>query len=267
MAGVSDNVSAVIREVGTAEVVSRFKALAAGEISEKSPGDFVTIADQECERVLGARLQQIRDIPVVGEESAAADASVLDLTGTADAVWVIDPVDGTANFVAGSTDYAVMVALVEHGEMSEGWVWHPAPDSMLHAVVGGGTNRNGSPVAAPAAKDRPTGIVKMRYMPESTKAQLRDWPEELGQLVPGMKCAGIEYDSLISGGIDFLAYWRTHPWDHAPCALIAAEAGLRVARFDGSPYRPGDGRFGLLAARVGEWHAIAARISAALEAG
>ena len=67
-----DHVSAAIREVGAAEVMPRFRSLAKGDVTEKGPGDLVTIADQECERVLSERLQVFRDIPVVGEEATAA---------------------------------------------------------------------------------------------------------------------------------------------------------------------------------------------------
>ena len=78
-----EEVTTAIREVGNAEVVPRFRSLAQGDITEKGPGDLVTIADQECERVLSERLRVLRDSPVVGEEATAADPSLLDLVATA----------------------------------------------------------------------------------------------------------------------------------------------------------------------------------------
>ena len=110
-----EQVAFAVREVGTTEVVPRFRSLASGDITEKSRGDFVTIADQECERVLSARLREIRELPVVGEEASALDPSLLDLVDAAPAVWVIDPIDGTSNFVAGNVNFVVMVALIEAG--------------------------------------------------------------------------------------------------------------------------------------------------------
>jgi len=259
-----EEVAAAIRQVGNAEVVPRFRSLAAGDIKEKGPGDLVTIADQECERVLAERLREIRDLPVVGEEATAADPSLLDLVATAPAAWVIDPIDGTANFVAGNPNFVVMVALVEAGETVAAWVWHPEHDEMLTAQRGHGAQCNGVDVA-PAGRSGPAaGILKRKYMNEPARSILRALPAHVGELVPALKSAGIEYGALIDGRIDFLFYWRTLPWDHAPGGLLATEAGLKVARPDGSTYYPGDHGLGLLAAPVETWHAVAAEIMAAL---
>ncbi|MEX0913632.1 MAG: inositol monophosphatase family protein, partial [Demequina sp.] len=118
-------VATAMRDVSDAEIRPRFRALADGDIHLKGPGDFVTEADLAAERELTTRLQAIRDIPVVGEEATAADPSLPDRLADQPAAWVVDPVDGTANFVKGSPTYAVMVALVEHGESVAGWILHP----------------------------------------------------------------------------------------------------------------------------------------------
>lgn len=262
--GLIDAVADVIREVGAAEVVPRFRALAEGDVSEKSPGDYVTIADQECERVLTERLGRIHNVPVVGEEATAADPSLLNLVAGAPAAWVIDPIDGTANFVAGKTSFVVMVALVEHGRTVAAWVWHPETDAMLTAELGRGTRRNGA-IVAPADRSQPaTGILKRKYVPEPGRSRLGEFAADIGQVVPAARSAGIEYAMLIDGEIDFLFYWRTLPWDHAPCALLAQEAGLRVGRVNGSRYKPGDGQTGLLAAAPEVWDAVANEIQQAI---
>ena len=259
-----DQVSAIIRDVGAAEVVTRFRSLAEGDVQEKTPGDLVTIADRECERVLAERLQAVRDVPVVGEEGTADDPSLLELVDSAEATWIIDPIDGTANFVAGNPNFVVMVALTERGTTSAAWVWHPDTDTMLTAQLGNGCQRNGEPIVAAPRTDSRNGILKRTYMPEPARTRLGEFPESAGSLVPAFKSAGIEYGALIDGRIDFLMYWRTLPWDHAPGGLLASEAGLRVARIDGSPYVPGDGQAGLLAATHESWNAVAAQIRAAL---
>lgn len=264
-----EEVAEVVREVATAEVVSRFRSLAEGEIIEKSPGDLVTIADRECERVLGERLRQIRNIPVVGEEGTSADSSLLSLVDDAPAVWVVDPVDGTKNFAKGSPNYAVMVSLVEAGRTEAAWVWRPEPDLMYTAGRGQGVKRNGAPLAREDA-DKATGIIKRGYMPRQVREQLGALPAAIGQEIASMSCAGVEYAMLAEGGnagIDFLFYYRTWPWDHSPGGLIAQEAGLRIARLDGSEYRPGDGRDGLLTATPELWQPIADHINAALGIG
>ena len=154
-----DEVAEAIKDVAAAEVLPRFKALAAGEVSEKSPGDFVTIADQECERVLSERLRAIRDVPVVGEEATAADPTLLDQVGSADAAWIVDPIDGTKNFVNGDPDFVVMVAFVEMGATTAAWIWHPERDALLAARRGGRTHRNGMAVVAPERSDI-AGVLK-----------------------------------------------------------------------------------------------------------
>lgn len=258
-----EEVAAVTREVATAEVVSRFRSLAEGDIIEKSPGDLVTIADRECERVLGERLRQIRNVPVVGEEGTAADSSLLSLVDNAPAVWIVDPVDGTKNFAKGDPNYAVMVALVEGGRTEAAWVWLPETDVMYTAMRGHGISRNGAPLERPASAT-PTGILKRGYMPKSAQQQLSAPPSQLAKEVRALHCAGVEYAMLVDGTIDYLSYYRTWPWDHAPGGLLAEEAGLRVGRLDGSPYLPGDGRNGLLAATPDLWQPVADHINAAL---
>jgi len=259
-----DDVAEIINEVGGAEVLPRWRSLHDDDVIEKSPGDLVTIADRECERILGPRLQAVRDIPVVGEEAAAGDPNLLHLVSSAPAVWLVDPVDGTSNFVAGDPGFGVMVTLIEGGLPSAAWIWLPVTDEMIMAQRGQGLFRNGEPVAGPDRKAKPTGIIKRKYMDEPARTRLADFPPSTGTPVKAMGSAAVEYTALIDGTIDFLMYWRTLPWDHAPGALIAQEAGLRVARVDGSDYRPGDGRVGLLAATPELWPLVAQEINAAM---
>lgn len=260
--------SSIIREVATAEVLPRFRALTAGEVEEKSPGDLVTIADRECERVLSTRLRELRDVPVVGEEATAVDPTLLTQVAAAPAAWLVDPIDGTSNFVAGRTDFVVMVAYIEHGSTTHAWVWHPETNSMVTAERGRGVHRNGQPLLTPPcpAAQNSQGILKRKFMNEPARTRLGDFPAGTANIVPAWGSAGIEYTALIDGKIDFLMYWRTLPWDHAPGALLAQEAGMHVARVDGAPYVPGDGRVGLLAARPALWPRIASEVQRAITA-
>ena len=258
-----DQVSAVVREVGLAEVVPRYQALSVEDVMEKSPGDLVTVADQECERVLSERLREIRDVPVVGEEATAANPALLDVVTSAPASWVIDPIDGTSNFVKGDPNFVVMVSFVEGAKTTGAWIWHPETDEMLTAELGGGAKLNGQALAAPVRHDVPTGILKSWLMGATAHERLQQLPSELGRLVPAIGSAGIEYGALVRGEIDFLFYWRTLPWDHAAGALLVAECGLKVGRTDGTPYVPGDGTSGLLSATSEVWERLATEIEAA----
>src|SRR6185437_5920408 len=131
---VLDQVAELIREVAATIVLPRFRHLAAGEIHQKSPGDVVTIADQEAEKALTRRLTAL--LPgsvVVGEEAVAADPRVLERVRDPGAVWIVDPVDGTNNFAAGKTPFAVMVALLRDAEPAAAWIYDVVDDRMTLA--------------------------------------------------------------------------------------------------------------------------------------
>lgn len=99
---------------------------------EKSVGEVVTTADVEAERRLGLRLAELHPgVPMVGEESTGREPTLpAKWLAEAPRVWLVDPLDGTANFVAGSHDWAVMVALVEHGVTR----FRPPPQLRCHGV-------------------------------------------------------------------------------------------------------------------------------------
>ncbi|MEQ8839575.1 MAG: inositol monophosphatase family protein [Acidimicrobiales bacterium] len=247
-----DAVAAVIQEADAAEIAPRFRTLHAGDIEEKAPGEIVTVADRACEARLTAHLREIADLPVVGEEAASADPSLAAVLATADAAWLVDPLDGTTNFADGSFDYAVMVALVEQGRATASWMWHPTGGSMSMAARGAGATRNGVTVAMsmPRSGDAMRGVVKGRFLPPAVAQRVAHNRERFAGYDAGPNCAGVEYPSLVAGEVDFLLYWRTLPWDHAPGALFVEEAGGTVCRPDGEAYRCGSGGEGLLAAHA-----------------
>lgn len=252
-------VSLAISEVAATEVESRFGNLLASEVSEKTPGEVVTAADRACERALTERLVRIRDIPVVGEEATADAAALTQQIASAPAVWLVDPLDGTSNFVAGSTDHAVMVALVEQGVTVASWMWHPVSEVMAHAVLGEGAWLNDRRVTAPTPGrgiDDLRGVLKKRFLPDDVLNRVDSGPGMLLAATEGRNCAGLDYPDLATGAVDFLLYWRTLPWDHAPGVLFAQEAGLQGARPDGSQYVVGDHRSGLLVSHPAVWDEI-----------
>lgn len=249
-------VDTAIREVTAAEILPRFRRLAADEVIEKSPGDLVTAADQQAEIALTALLRDIVDVPVVGEEAVAADPSLLAVVEEPGAIWIVDPVDGTSNFVKGSDDFAVMVALVEHGRPVASWIHHPIAGVTYRAARGEGAWRDDQrlavPDAGPAAGsglDAATVVMKGRYLPAERRDDLMARARaSIGTVVPGRWCAGVEYSDLVEGRTAGVVYWRTLPWDHAPGVLLAAEAGLVAARPDGTGYHAADTTGGLVVA-------------------
>src|SRR5487761_701752 len=134
-----DRIARIIRDTAATEILPRFRALAAGDIREKRPGDLVTVADLEAERRLMRELEAAMPGSVaLGEESVAADPARLELLGGAAPVWVIDPIDGTGNFAKGVARFAVIIAHVARGVTQAGWIYDPSSDAMVMARRGGG---------------------------------------------------------------------------------------------------------------------------------
>lgn len=259
-------VSDLLRRAAREAILPRFRALAEDESEEKSPGEIVTIADREAEVILTRGLLTLRpDALVLGEEAAAADPALLPAfyAGTT-TTWLVDPLDGTANFAAGNEPFAVMVALVEGQDIVAAWMLDPVSDRLAVATRGGGAFLDGVRVAAPdgnAAAETLRGAVLTRFLPPPLKAQIEARSGRLAQILPGWRCSGREYPAMVAGEQDFALFWRALPWDHAPGALFLAEAGGRTARLDGTPYRPREDRPGLLAAHsAAAWNSVASAL-------
>ena len=250
----------LLRAVADAAIRPRFRRLADAEVTEKSAGEIVTIADREAEVLIDAGLRALAPgVPVIGEEACAADASLVGSIPEVTRCWLVDPLDGTANFVAGSPDYAVMVALVDAGQPVAAWIWQPEHDLMWTAALGGGTRRNGALVHTAARPDDGTRRVAVlsRFLGEETRARVHARSTRFASVEEAPRCAGVTYPWLIEGRYDAVLFWRTLPWDHAAGALLLAEAGGSARRLDGSAYRPHEDRVGLLAvARAEAWPAV-----------
>lgn len=266
-----DEVASAIRRVADQAIVPRFRALERSAITEKAPGDWVTDADHESEELLTKALLELDPgVAVVGEEAAAADESILAGAHAHDRAWVLDPLDGTRSFIDGSPDFATMVALTEDGLTTAAWIWHPIHQRMYTAVRGGGAFVDGVqlPQPDPPATDRAgwRGVLRTRLMTPDLRAAAMDGFAAEGLEHTPVSAAGMVYPMAATGELTHALYWRTLPWDHAPGTLLAEEVGLTVARLDGSPYRPWDGRFGVLtAANETVWDGVRAALPRSID--
>jgi fructose-1,6-bisphosphatase/inositol monophosphatase family enzyme len=246
-----EEVASIMRLAAAETILPRFQKLRTGEVEEKSPGEVVSIADREAERIIAPRLASL--LPgsrVIGEEAAAETPSVLKDLDQGD-VWLVDPLDGTANFVAGAPEFCVMVALLRQGQTIASWILHPPSDQLAIASSGQGAYINEVRVhttTSPLAPIACCGSVLTRFLPEPLKERVIEHASQFAAILPGAKCAGIDYPALIGGPQQFLLFWRLLPWDHAPGTLFITEAGGHVAHLDGSPYYPADQEPGLLIA-------------------
>lgn len=237
-AGDSERVAELIRETAAAELLPRFRNLSKDEIRLKRPGDFVTVADEAAEQRLASGLARILPgVAVVGEEAVEKDAGLLELIARPnEACWIVDPLDGTANFAAGKNIFAIIVALVRDRQTIASWIFDIPGNRLAVAIKGQGVTVNGAPVRG-AAVPQPSGYIGYKV----GKTFDRDLPAaqraRLGKLST-LRCAGVEYIDILAGRVSFSLYRRVKPWDHAGGALMLREAGGEAVRFDGALYAP-----------------------------
>lgn len=251
-----DALMAVLRDAAKAEILPRFRRLDDSMVRQKSEAiDLVTEADESAERMIKARVAEL--VPqalFVGEESVAADPSLLDRMNDADLAVVVDPVDGTANFAAGLPLFAVMASAVSKGETVAGIIYDPMGDDWFVAEKGagafmkrpdGGSERLA--VATPPDLSQMVGTVSIAFLPSDSK------PKVLANLAKvrvaaNYRVAGHDYRLFASGHTHFVMFNKLMPWDHLAGTLIAEEAGGYAARLDGSAYLPSHRTGGLILA-------------------
>lgn len=246
--------SLILKAVETA-ILPRFGQLNESEISEKTPGELVTIADRECEALLSAGLTHILpDARIVGEEACAADEALLE--GLEEGrIWLVDPLDGTANFATGKGPFGVIIALADQGELLAGWIYEPLLNRMCFAAKGGGAfvsiDGKLAPVWAAPSKSTIVATLATQFMPMPIREAV-DLAASEFELEPIPRCAAAHYPALAFGTYQLALFQRTLPWDHAAGALFLTEAGAHIARWNGDPYVFHDGGVGILAASDGE---------------
>ncbi|WP_418058223.1 inositol monophosphatase family protein [Pimelobacter simplex] len=221
----------LLQDVAAEVITPRFRQLRDDQVSEKNPGDLVTVADHESEVLITAALQAAYpEALVLGEEAMAADKTLLDRFADAEHAFTVDPVDGTKNFVNGSPDHAVMVAEVRGGEVTRGWIWQPQHETSYVAERGAGAWRNGERLTVTTGGTAPYRTARRTWVGRDLAG--------LGTLQLTWACCGVDYPHLIAGDAAALLYNRSMPWDHLPGSLILTEAGGAIGRHDGTPLTP-----------------------------
>ncbi len=239
-----DRVTALIAETAAEEVMPRFRMLEAHEVQQKDAGELVTVIDVAVEkRLTRAFSDLLPGSKVVGEEGVHETPDLLDNLATQeDYVWIIDPVDGTANFAQGHEPFAVMVALAKGQETLAGWIHDPCSGSTAVGERGAGAYIDGvrRQVSAAETLSEMRGTLHgNRYGPAQLQARVQAARDSL-KTMKSLRCAGHEYLRLLRGEMEFTFFTRTKPWDHLPGTLLHAEAGGYNRLLDGTRYRPCD---------------------------
>lgn len=256
--------AAVLAETALAEVMPRFRNLPDGSVRGKSsPRDLVTDADEAAERMIGARLAKLHPGAVlIGEEASARNPALLNMLVDADLAFLIDPIDGTRNYVAGLPLFGMMIAACHRGDVIAGVIYDPVNRDSALAVRGEGAwmeydngRRVPLTVAAPAPLEDMDGLISTGALPEPLRTTVNSHLSRLAS-TSSLRCAAHEYRMLAAGHCHIALYNQLTAWDHAAGWLLHREAGGYAARFDGSPYKPTHRTGGLLyAPDAGSWHA------------
>jgi myo-inositol-1(or 4)-monophosphatase len=201
--------------------------------SKDSHTDLVTDADQASEALILDHLLSARPHDgMIAEEGTA-------ITGTSGVDWMVDPLDGTTNFVYGHPGFSVSIAATVDGIPSIGVVADVLTGDLFAASLGGGATRNGSTVrcSEPSGLDRALVATGFSYEPDRRRRQAEILTEVLPQIrdIRRMGGAAIDLCSVACGRVDAYFERGLQPWDLAAGAVIASEAGARVGDLTGGP--------------------------------
>lgn len=259
-AELSPRVQEIMEDASKRALLPRFRKLADCEREEKSPGEVVTIADRDCEALLSEALQALLpDASIVGEEAVHGQPELMRKLG-GELCWIIDPLDGTGYFAAGQEPFGIMIALASSGYAAGGWMLDPLSGRFCWAAMGQGCWINRERVVSlPDAETSSFGLSPLLQRRPARMAAIQQRLAGHFEMMDIPRCAAAHYPAMLQVGPALTYYERTLAWDHAPGALMIEEAGGRVARLDGTPYRIDDDKVGLLAAiNPALWDRVAA---------
>lgn len=231
-----DEVEALLREAAQTLILPRFRSLSDGQIEEKNgPGDLVTVADREAEEMLTPAFEEL--VPgsvVVGEEAVSQGKVSPEILCEDRDLWLLDPVDGTWNFVQGSERFGVMCAFIRKGEVVKSWILYPVDGRCALAERGAGATFGGERIkTAPArAFEVAKGDYSSVYVEEPFRTAFLKATEAAAEIRAG-HCSAYAYGDLARGLIDFVLQYKMTPWDHAPGQLLVEEAGGRFGFLPG----------------------------------
>lgn len=210
-----------------------FRDLGKIQIHEKGRGDFVSIADQQAEQIIRTTLaEKYPDHAILGEEYGSMSEQ------TSEYQWIIDPLDGTANFIHGLPHFSISIGLLKRGTPEIGLVYNPITDDLYTAAKGEGAQLNGQKIRANTQRYANRAIVatgfpfkNLELMPQQiayVQSVLEDFSD-----IRRMGGAALDFCLTACGRQDAFFELGLRPWDMAAGILIAQEAGCIVTDFAG----------------------------------
>ena len=223
----SANLNVMIKAARLAarSLVKDFREVEALQVSRKGPGDFVSRADLAAEKTIRQELMTARPAyGWLGEESDAAEGK--DPTRR----WIVDPLDGTTNFLHGMPHWAISIALEHKGQIVAGVIYDPVKDEMFTAEKGAGAWMNDQRLRV-SGRAEMADAVFATGIPFGASGALAESLAQMGRLSPA--CAGVRRWGAAALDIAYVAagrwegYWEQgiHAWDIAAGLAILREAG------------------------------------------
>jgi myo-inositol-1(or 4)-monophosphatase len=209
--------------------------------TEKGRHDFVTAVDLAAEAAISETLSRlVRGSEVLGEELTP------DAAAAADVVWIVDPLDGTTNFLHGYPQYAVSIGCAVRGRLCAGVIHDVPRDVVYQATAGGGAWVGDARLRVSTLREPKQALVGTGY-PFKRLDALEHYLQQFGRVVratSGVRRAGsaaLDLADVAAGRFD--AFWELWlaPWDVAAGAVLIREAGGVISRPDGSEDLPGNG--------------------------
>ena len=203
------------------------------QVSKKDPSDFVSTADTKSEKILFEELSAAKpDFGFLLEEQGARAGKDTERR------WIIDPLDGTLNFLHGLPHFAISIALEEAGEITAGIVYEPVKDELFWATKGDGAFMNGRRLRVSGRGNLETALLATG-IPWASRKDHQEFSNQLAAVMP--KVAGVRRWGVASLDLAYVAagrfdgFWETQlkPWDIAAGIILVREAGGLVSELGG----------------------------------
>jgi histidinol-phosphatase len=218
--------AAIARKAGDLALKIREGNIGVEAKSDESP---VTLADRACEKLIVEELQKaFPDDGLLGEEGAARES----VNGRR---WIIDPIDGTRDFIRGTRAWSVLIGLEESGKVVAGFAYFPSTGEMFSAARGEGAFWDGQRMQASSVQKKSeallccNGLSYMHRYPFAKELML--WMADFWTVRSMGGC--LDAMLVASGRADAWIEAQAKPWDLAPLKIIAEEAGCMVFDFEG----------------------------------
>lgn len=194
----------------------------------KGPQDFVSAADHAVEALIRERLvREFPDDAVFGEEAGGELGRH---------VWVVDPIDGTINFVHGVRYWCISIAYISSGERKIGAIYDPSLDELFWAVKGGGAWCDDTRIHVSPRDRLDRALVCVGHVPRhplETHLALKRHLHEAGAAVKDMGAGALMLAHVAAGRFDAFLEPHMHPWDASAGLLLVEEAGGRIHPYPG----------------------------------